>query len=233
MKQTEKNTITALAVGTILVLALGYSVGWLGGWWWLLIWLASCGGVLGKLNEASAHTAILEKENTVVPAPKLTDKTSGRTPLWLKALRVVVGVTAVLLLGLFIFASVIDDKTMGSPTDSASRRKVSAEPESVQDVNVFDTSKKSHDLLHSKSKEQQIMALAVAVSGSEYGDSCRVATAGEPFFMGVDSDSAAYWNITCGDKDFIVQLSADTDGSTRVIPCEIASLIGITCYEKF
>ena len=65
VKQSEKNTVIALLVGTASVVGLGVFAEWLGPWWfWLMMWAGVCGGLIGELNKASADKKAIDEEDS-------------------------------------------------------------------------------------------------------------------------------------------------------------------------
>ncbi|MFQ5965807.1 MAG: hypothetical protein ACE5KZ_16160 [Candidatus Scalinduaceae bacterium] len=64
------------------------------------------------------------------------------------------------------------------------------------------------------------------------GESCNSVT--RSFFQGFDKDNAAYWSVACSnDRSFSVQFKDDSEGSTRIVDCELLKMLGVNCFEKF
>ena len=64
MKQSEKNALTGVMVGTAVVVGLGVLLEWLGPWWfWLLAWASACGSLIGKANQDSAAKKAADRED--------------------------------------------------------------------------------------------------------------------------------------------------------------------------
>jgi hypothetical protein len=49
-----------------------------------------------------------------------------------------------------------------------------------------------------------------------------------------ERDSSVFYLVTCeGGENYMVQIEADSGGSTRVIDCRIAKTVGVDCFHKF
>ena len=63
---------------------------------------------------------------------------------------------------------------------------------------------------------------------SANGKSCR---ATDTFYMGDDSDNAAYWSVACSNgKEYIVQI--DTRAKVKIMSCSTAAALSISCWKK-
>lgn len=83
--------------------------------------------------------------------------------------------------------------------------------------------------LESMSEADRSKSLAETLRNS--GKACSEAT--RTFYMGKDADSAAYWSVACeGGGPYIVQVPPVEGAKTRIMECELARMIGISCFEK-
>ena len=87
----------------------------------------------------------------------------------------------------------------------------------------------AHRLLQQKSAEERTIVLAAVVESAEGG-----CVGIESQYMGMDSDQAAYYRVDCSHgESFMVQIGADQDGYTSVMPCSVVKMIGVDCFEPW
>lgn len=55
------------------------------------------------------------------------------------------------------------------------------------------------------------------------------------FYQGSDNRDRVYWNVRCRDGHaYVIQLLNDTQGSTRILSCDVLQAVGGgQCFKKF
>ena len=80
----------------------------------------------------------------------------------------------------------------------------------------------------SESERARVMRSAINTSGNPCSDVTTI------LFKGADRDHAGYWGVACSDGgSWLVQVKDDGVGSSSVMSCEIARMVGVDCWEKF
>lgn len=88
---------------------------------------------------------------------------------------------------------------------------------------------RAHQLLQQESEDGRTIALAGVVEST--GERC--SGVGSQY-LGTDSDQAAYYRVDCRNRpSFMVQIAADSGGSTRVLACSLIAALGIDCFKPF
>lgn len=134
---------------------------------------------------------------------------------------IIFGVLAVL--GAIVVLSVM------STRPGTSRTAPSSPGESTGDV-PSDTGNRAHDMLAALSAEKQKDVFTRYAQGESCGDITRV------FYQGMERKSRlAFWNIGCSNgRAYVVSITADASGSTRIMECQFMRAVTKTeCFTKF
>lgn len=78
------------------------------------------------------------------------------------------------------------------------------------------------------SKKEEIFKSMITTSGN----ACRGKIT-EYMFMGSDEKQNGFCTVACADgNNYIMQVKNDAKGTTRILFCEMAEVVGISCWEK-
>lgn len=87
-----------------------------------------------------------------------------------------------------------------------------------------------HDQIAALSEPQRAVLFSKLLSDED----AACATVSRTFYRGSDDVGNAYWSAQCrSNKAFQVQISPNASGSTRVLDCAVAKMLGTNCFGKF
>jgi len=88
----------------------------------------------------------------------------------------------------------------------------------------------AHDIISGMSEGNRKETFAALLSRG--GEKCP--TVSRTFYQGSDSKGDAFWNASCvGGQSWLVQVSNDAQGSTRVMSCTMLKAMNAgTCFTK-
>ena len=89
----------------------------------------------------------------------------------------------------------------------------------------------AHNQIANLSEAERLKLFAKALNSS--GDSCPSAI--RTFYQGGDKNGTAFWNIKCSNgKAYLIQVSNNATGSTKVLDCEVLKRMNAgTCFKPF
>jgi hypothetical protein len=92
------------------------------------------------------------------------------------------------------------------------------------------SSNAAHDQIAALSEPQRAALFSKLLAKED----AACANVSRTFYRGFDKSGNAYWSAQCrSNKAYQVQISPNASGSTSLLDCAVAKIMGINCFAKF